>query len=354
MGDLADLETEYCRYTLEINDIINYYDKTTEIRKMTLKWKEDFKISYKLLTCKIRVVYSSVVSLQIAYSHKHLEDKRSNLVKLFWNLQKIILESEIVDENPSCKGMIEFEGIGLNHLKKTSFIMQEKQVSSYKQNASKIDEETVFIQSDNTSTHLSLHPHEKDLNNITNQNKEDEEMLNVKVELPNYKKVKKVVKNTSRTKSQKSRNKSEDSFSELPSSDIGPNNDEEINFDFTSVEMKLLREQLNEWKVSTVNVSQRFKNYQIETLEKAKIYRLKWCDFYEVLELSSIIVLSLHCPYPSHIFTGQEWQTIIIENSYIVADSILPTEISSSLWNASADSLERKTVFLFIDDSEIS
>ncbi len=54
------------------------------------------------------------------------------------------------------------------------------------------------------------------------------------------------MKNTSRTKSQKSRNKSEDSFSELPSSDVGPDDDEEINFDFTSVEMELLREQLNE------------------------------------------------------------------------------------------------------------
>ncbi len=69
--------------------------------------------------------------------------------------------------------------------------------------------------------------------------------------------------------------------------------------------------------------------------------------------LSSIIVLSLHCPYPSHIFTGREWQTIIRENPYIVADSILPTEISSSLRSASADSLEGKTAFLSIDDSEI-
>ena len=45
MGDLADPETEHRRYTLEINDIINYYDKTTEIGKMALKWKEDFKAS---------------------------------------------------------------------------------------------------------------------------------------------------------------------------------------------------------------------------------------------------------------------------------------------------------------------
>jgi hypothetical protein len=55
------------------------------------------------------------------------------------------------------------------------------------------------------------------------------------------------VKNTSRTKTQKSRNKSENSSSELSSSsDVGPEDDEEIMFDFTSVEMELLREQSNE------------------------------------------------------------------------------------------------------------
>ena len=78
-------------------------------------------------------------------------------------------------------------------------------------------------------------------------------------------------------------------------------------------------------------------------------------DFYLCFDraLSSIIVLSLHCPYPSHIFTSREWQMIIRENPYIVADSILPTEILSSLRSASADSLEGKTAFLSIGDSEI-
>jgi hypothetical protein len=66
--------------------------------------------------------------------------------------------------------------------------------------------------------------------------------------------------------------------------------------------------------------------------------------------LSSIIVLRLPCPYPAHIFTSREWQTIIHENPYIVADSVLPSEILSSLRNASADS---KTLFLSLSDSEI-
>ncbi|CAG8645730.1 1389_t:CDS:2, partial [Ambispora gerdemannii] len=59
---------------------------------------------------------------------------------------KTLLESEIVDEEVQLqwkKGMVEFEGIGLRHLKETSSAVQEKQISSYKQNASKVDEETV-------------------------------------------------------------------------------------------------------------------------------------------------------------------------------------------------------------------
>ncbi|CAG8812834.1 24539_t:CDS:2, partial [Dentiscutata erythropus] len=179
-----------------------------------------------------------------------------------------------------------------------------------------------------------------------------QEMLNKK-ELPNHKKVKKIidgekeVKNTSKTMTQKSKNTSENSSSELPSSsDVGSKNDEEIKFDFTSVEIELLQEQSNKWEVGTVNVLQRFKKYQIEIIEKAKTYRIKWT-------LSSIIVLSLPCPYPTHIFTSWEWQTIIYKNPYIVADSVL-SEILSSLRNVSADFLEGKTLFLSLSDSEIS
>ncbi|CAB5206618.1 unnamed protein product [Rhizophagus irregularis] len=64
------------------------------------------------------------------------------------------------------------------------------------------------------------------------------------------------------------------------------------------------------------------KDLKSDILEKAKTYELKWSDFHEVLALSSIIVLRLPCPYPAHIFTSREWQTIIHENPYIVADSV--------------------------------
>jgi len=224
----------------------------------------------------------------------------------------------------------------------------------------KLNEGEMIIDAGNNPFCVSEHG--KDPKNATNQNEEDElteykysqEMLNEKIGLPNHKKAKNEVKNTSRTKTQKSRNNSENSSSELPSSSgVGPEDDEKIKFDFASIEMELLREQSNEWEVGTVNVSQRFKKYQIEILEKAKTYGLKWSDFHEVLALSSIIVLSLPCPYPAHIFASREWQTIIHENPYIVADSVLPSEILSSLRNALADSLEGKPLFLSLSDSEI-
>jgi len=62
----------------------------------------------------------------------------------------------------------------------------------------------------------------------------------------------------------------------------------------------------------------------------------------------------LSCPYPASIFTNREWQNITRENPYVVTDPVLPTEVVSSLWNASADCLEGKTVFLSVYDSEIS
>ena|SRR2546421_11473217 len=45
MGDLEDPETEHRRYVLELNNIIAYYDETTEIGKKVQKWKEDFQVS---------------------------------------------------------------------------------------------------------------------------------------------------------------------------------------------------------------------------------------------------------------------------------------------------------------------
>ncbi|CAH1768159.1 668_t:CDS:10, partial [Entrophospora sp. SA101] len=132
-------------------------------------------------------------------------------------------------------------------------------------------------------------------------NQENENKENV----PTCKKVKKSVPNT---KNPRPRNDSKES-SEIPSPcDVGLKDDDEIKFDFTNIERELLREPINEWVFGTINVSRRFRQYQIEVLKKAKTKGLKW---------------------------------------------ILPIDVLSFLRNALADSLEGKTAFLSLGDSEI-
>ncbi|CAB4477563.1 unnamed protein product [Rhizophagus irregularis] len=156
------------------------------------------------------------------------------------------------------EGMMEFESIGLHHLKETSSTIQP----ALKR---KLNEKEMIIDSGNNPFYVSEHG--KDPKNATNQ----------KIEKQN-------------------------SSSELPSSDVGPEDNDEI--------------------IGRSVRSMYRKDLKSDILEKAKTYELKWSDFHEVLALSSIIVLRLPCPYPAHIFTSREWQTIIHENPYIVADSV--------------------------------
>ncbi|CAB5367987.1 unnamed protein product [Rhizophagus irregularis] len=158
----------------------------------------------------------------------------------------------------SKEGMMEFESIGLHHLKETSSTIQP----ALKR---KLNEKEMIIDSGNNPFYVSEHG--KDPKNATNQ----------KIEKQN-------------------------SSSELPSSDVGPEDNDEI--------------------IGRSVRSMYRKDLKSDILEKAKTYELKWSDFHEVLALSSIIVLRLPCPYPAHIFTSREWQTIIHENPYIVADSV--------------------------------
>ncbi|RIA99391.1 hypothetical protein C1645_811411 [Glomus cerebriforme] len=104
-----------------------------------------------------------------------------------------------------------------------------------------------------------------------------QKLLNEGIELKTHKKVKKAMRVALKTNTQKSkntsetstRNNNEKSSEQSSSSDLGPEGDEEIKLDFASIEKKLLREQSN------------------EILEKVKTNGLRWCDFQEVLALSS-------------------------------------------------------------------
>ncbi|CAG8585572.1 14661_t:CDS:2 [Acaulospora colombiana] len=116
--------------------------------------------------------------------------------------------------------------------------------------------------------------------------------------------------------------------------------DEEIKIDLTSISMELQREPRVKWKVGCINVTDRFRQYQKEVIQKAEKDGLKYENIYEVLALSSIMVLCWPCPYP--MFTNREWKEITNTNPYVIKEPPLPSEISSSLYNATRLSVFRK------------
>ncbi|KAG9304586.1 hypothetical protein G9A89_020150 [Geosiphon pyriformis] len=127
------------------------------------------------------------------------------------------------------------------------------------------------------------------------------------------------------------------SFESLPSDENNKEHDEdnmEIKFDLTSISTELQREPIVKWEVGHINVTNRFQQYQKDTVKKAEIKGLKYNNIYELLALSSIIVLSSPCPYPS-LFTIQEWKEVTEDNPYTVQESSLSPDILSSLNEAS-------------------
>ncbi|CAI2188375.1 238_t:CDS:2, partial [Funneliformis geosporum] len=122
-----------------------------------------------------------------------------------------------------------------------------------------------------------------------------------------------------------------------------------IKFDFTSISNELQCKPRNEWKVNEINITDRFRKYQMEVLKKAETEELE--DIYEILSLSSIIVLRNTCPYP--IFTNDEWNVIIGTNPYTIRESTLPPEISFSLRVASFNHFLAKDVFMKSGESKL-
>ncbi|CAB5392469.1 unnamed protein product [Rhizophagus irregularis] len=79
------------------------------------------------------VVYIFEVKLSLIF--RRIMSRKSEIGKKVLKLQRDFKK----------EGMMEFESIGLHHLKETSSAVQEKQITSYKRNASKIDDETVLL-----------------------------------------------------------------------------------------------------------------------------------------------------------------------------------------------------------------
>ncbi|CAB5392468.1 unnamed protein product [Rhizophagus irregularis] len=86
------------------------------------------------------VVYIFEVKLSLIF--RRIMSRKSEIGKKVLKLQRDFKEEK---RSNSKEGMMEFESIGLHHLKETSSAVQEKQITSYKRNASKIDDETVLL-----------------------------------------------------------------------------------------------------------------------------------------------------------------------------------------------------------------
>ncbi|RUS29736.1 hypothetical protein BC938DRAFT_480302 [Jimgerdemannia flammicorona] len=119
---------------------------------------------------------------------------------------------------------------------------------------------------------------------------------------------------------------------------------ENIEIDLKSIADELQRVPKVEWKVGNVNVTERFRRYQEEMLKKAKSESLTYKNIYEVLALSSIIVLCWPCPYP--VFTNREWLEITKTNPYTVSEPPLPPEISLQLCDATRRHLTGEDAYL--------
>ncbi|RUO96363.1 hypothetical protein BC936DRAFT_142159 [Jimgerdemannia flammicorona] len=128
--------------------------------------------------------------------------------------------------------------------------------------------------------------------------------------------------------------------------------DENIEIDLKSVADELRRAPTVEWNVGAVNVTERFRLYQREVLQKAKKEGLTYNSIYEVLALSSIIVLCWPCPYP--MFTNQEWLEISKTNPYTINEPPLLPEISHHLWDAARKHLAGKDALLDGEESGLS
>ncbi|CAG8507266.1 7972_t:CDS:10, partial [Scutellospora calospora] len=149
-------------------------------------------------------------------------------------------------------------------------------------------------------------------------------------------------------------NNNEISSELLPYSDNKEFEDEieEIDFNLMNISEELEREPTAKWEVGCVNVSDRFRKYQKDIFKKAERGSLKHANIYELLALSSILVLCWPCQYP--IFTNREWREIMNTNPYTMNKPPLPQETSSSLREAASRRLSRGDVFMECGESDLN
>ncbi|KAG9300457.1 hypothetical protein G9A89_010082 [Geosiphon pyriformis] len=128
---------------------------------------------------------------------------------------------------------------------------------------------------------------------------------------------------------------------------------ENIEFDLDSLIRSLQQELIYEWKVGNINVSQKFREYQQEVLKKLKTTKLTWHNTYEILALSSIIVLCRSCPYPNY-FTNEEWQMITQTNPHTIHEQVIPASASIALHEAVVKHLSGQDSYMHADETPMS
>ncbi|CAG8708054.1 10999_t:CDS:10, partial [Funneliformis caledonium] len=124
--------------------------------------------------------------------------------------------------------------------------------------------------------------------------------------------------------------------------------------DLEELEQQITFSSLNEWEVGTVNVSRKFKEYQRQIIAsiRQKKTKLTWNNTFELLALSSIIVMSWPCPYST--FTSSEWRQVLNSNPYKVTRPILTDSLLTTFYKATNDfSLGLNYSFTLNDDGEL-
>ncbi|CAG8481469.1 4593_t:CDS:10, partial [Funneliformis caledonium] len=137
------------------------------------------------------------------------------------------------------------------------------------------------------------------------------------------------------------------------SEDLEDENDEEIKFNLDDISRELQREPAVKWEVDNINVTDRFRTYQKDILKKAEREGLDYKNIYELLALSSIIVLTWPNPYPN-IFTKREWAEVIKTSPYTIKNSPLSKEISTSLHETICNNFIGEDVYMIGGKTKLS
>ncbi|CAG8512968.1 46250_t:CDS:2, partial [Gigaspora margarita] len=125
------------------------------------------------------------------------------------------------------------------------------------------------------------------------------------------------------------------------------NIDEQVEIDdITKIEEQLKKQPRTEWIVGSINITQKFRQYQLSAIDKAKKGLLK--------ALASVIVISSPCPYPYEYFTLEEWDYITKANPYSIKKNTIPQSISASLYEAAEECVFGSSIYMNAGESFLS